>query len=448
MSEFLNPDFASKRIYWRGIVQPSESWQDNIESELFSKAEQQKGWNYRYRVRIIGWHTGDTKLVPSDLCIMAIVKLPVTAGSGLGGFHDTPALSAGSHVDGYFDDGPNAQIGVIDGVFINSNNNVPKKQSDSPVGGFDLANNTYKEGPPETGAFVPTNLIGTQEFWKVIQSIGDKVNLGDGAVQAWTEQDLDRKKPTPLASPCKTDNSPFKGIQTTIQNLLNEIQNYDTIAEIFGGGDPDREGFIQKVLDIASGDIAGYVKSLFDSIRGYAYNAISDAAKKIVPFLFPTEVPNFTKKVNEGNNLLSCLFNKLVRQLPGLISGILSGLLDKLIDTAFCFAESFVSDLLNKFGILDQITNAVKAAIALFSQGVDLVTGILGSVFNALDFANGILNFFKCDDDAACPQQGEIDLAGTLLKGGDNFVPVNNLEGVFTSNQSGGNSSVAVNFQI
>ena len=97
---------------------------------------------------------------------------------------------------------------------------------------------------------------------------------------------------------------------------------------------------------------------------------------------------------------------------------------------------------------MDQITNAVKLAISLFSQGIDLVAGILESAFNALDFVNGILNFFKCDDDIACPQQGEINLAGVLSPGGDNFVPVNNLAGGFSSNQSGGNSSVAVNFQI
>lgn len=433
---------------WFGRVVSDVSWQDNIESELFSQAEQQKGWGYRYRIRYFGLHSASTQDLPDEQLPMANVVMPITAGSGLGGFHDTPALSSGSIVTGWFLDGMAGQEPYIDGILINSNNEVPKEQPKDKIGGLQLFNQTYKEGPPETGAFVPDYFIGTQDYWKVIQSIGDKIHLGDGAVKAWAEQKLDLYRPTPLASPCKTDNSPFKGIQTTIQNLLNDIRDYDTLAELFGGGNPDREKFIQKVLDIATGDITGYVKTLFDSIRGYAYNTVAIEAKKILPFLFPSEIPEFTQKINEGNNIISCLFNKLVRQLPGLIGNILLGLLDKLIDTAFCFAENFVSDLLNGFGILDQITNAVKLAISLFSQGIDLVTGILESAFNALDFVNGILNFFKCDDDIACPQQGEINLAGVLSPGGDNFVPVNNLAGGFSSNQSGGNSSVAVNFQI
>jgi hypothetical protein len=429
---------------WFGRVVSDVSWQENIEDELFSEAEQQKGWGYRYRIRYFGLHSANTQDLPDEQLPMANVVMPVTAGSGLGGFHDTPALSSGTIVTGWFLDGMAGQEPYIDGVLINSNNDVPKEQPKGEIGGGQLFNQTYKEGTPERGAFVPTNLIGTQEYWKVIQSIGDKIHLSDSAVQAWTEQDLDRKKPTPLASPCKTDNSPFKGIQTTIQNLLNDIKDYDTIAELFGGGDPDREKFIQKVLDIATGDITGYVKSLFDSIRGYAYNVVSDSAKKVLPFLFPSEMPKFMKKINEGTNLLSCLFNKLVRQLPGLIGNILSGLLDKLIDTAFCFVESFVSDLLNNFGILDQITNAVQTAIALFSQGVGLVTGAIDSIFNALDFANGILNFFKCDDDAACPQQQEINLAGAFSQGGDPQVSFDKLIGpnpVFSYGSGNGSSS-------
>jgi hypothetical protein len=436
---------------WFGRVVSDVSWQENVESKLFSEAEQQKGWGYRYRVRYFGLHSGSTQDLSDEQLPMANVVMPVTAGSGLGGFYDTPALSSGSVVTGFFLDGMAGQEPYIDGVLINSNNEVPKEQPKDEIGGLQLFNQTYKEGSPETGAFVPTNLIGTQEYWKVIQSIGDKINLGDGAIQAWTEQDLDRKKPTPLASPCKTDNSPFKGIQTTIKNLLNDIQNYDTIAEIFGGGNPNREAFIQKILDIATGDIVGYVKNLFDSIRGYAYTVIADEAKKRMPFLFPSEIPEFTQKVNEGNNILSCLFNKLVRQLPNLIRNILSGLLDKLIDTAFCFVENFVSDLLSKFGILDQITNAVKTAISLFSQAVDILNSVGEFAFNGLDFVNGILNFFKCDDDAACPQQQEITLSGVFSQSGDPQVSFDKLIGpnpVFSYGSGNGSSSNQPDYSV
>ncbi len=409
---------------WFGRIVSSVSWQDNIESSIFSEPEQQKGWGYRYRVRYFGLHSGSTQDLSDEQLPMANVVMPVTAGSGLGGFQETPTLSPGSIVTGFFLDGMAGQEPYINGVLINSNNEVPKEQPKNEIGGLQLFNDTYKEGTPEKGAFVPTHLIGNQNNWGVIQSIGDKINLGDDAINAWKEQDLDRKKTVPLQSPCKKDSSPFKGIKATIKNLQNEIQNYDTITELFGGGDPDREKFIQKVLDIASGDIAGHIKNIFDNIRGYVFNYVAEEAKKRMPFLFPSEIPEFTQQVNEGNNIISCLFNKLVRQLPNLIKNILSGLLDNLINTSFCFIENFVSDLLSNFGILDQITNAVKMAISLFTQAVDILNNIAEFAFNALDFVSGILNFFKCDDDTDCPQIQEINLAGVFSDGGDPLVPV------------------------
>jgi hypothetical protein len=414
-SEFIN--YTPR---WFGRIEESGSWQENIEDELFSKAEQQKGWGYRYRVRIFGFHTGDGVDLPADQLVMANVVMPITAGSGLGGFHDTPAISAGTIVTGYFIDGLSGQEPYIDGILINSNNEVPKKPPEGKTGRFQLSNDTYKEGPPETGAFVPTYFIGTQSYWKNIQSIGDKLHLGDGAVKSWYEQKYDFYKPEPLQSPCKKDNSPMKGIQKTIQNLLNDIQNYDSIAEIFGGGDPKREQFIEKLLDVASGDIAGYMKTIFQDIRGYAYNFLQEEAKKRIPFLFPSEVPDFTNNVNRGNNVLSCLFNKLVRQLPGLIRDLLANLLDKAISIPLCFVENLLNDLLSGAGgILNQITGAVKTAISLFSQAVSVINDVGNFLFNSLDFISGILNFFKCDDDAECPQIQEINLAGTFSPGGD-----------------------------
>ena len=134
---------------WFGRVVSSSSWQDNIEAEHFSP-EQQKGWGYRYRVRYFGLHSGSTQDLPDEQLPMANVILPVTAGSGLGGFIDTPTLSAGTIVTGFFLDGMAGQEPYIDGVLINSNNSVQKSQPKDETGGLQLFNDTYNET-----AFVP-----------------------------------------------------------------------------------------------------------------------------------------------------------------------------------------------------------------------------------------------------------------------------------------------------
>lgn len=140
---------------WIGRVVSSVSWQDNIEAAHFDPADK-KGWGYRYRVRYFGLHSANTQNLPDEQLPMANVILPVTAGSGLGGFVDSPALSSGSIVIGFFLDGMAGQEPYILGVLINSNNQVPRGQSQTEMGGAQLFNDTYNKGTnPQTGAFAP-----------------------------------------------------------------------------------------------------------------------------------------------------------------------------------------------------------------------------------------------------------------------------------------------------
>lgn len=162
---------------WFGRVVSSVSWQDNIESAHFDP-KNQKGWGYRYRVRYFGLHSGNTEELPDDQLPMANVIMPVTSGSGLGGFIDTPTLSAGTIVTGIFLDGMAGQEPYIDGILINSNNSVQKSQPKDETGGLQLFNDTYKGTNPQTGAFVPDFLqaikpierpLGASTQYKVAQ---------------------------------------------------------------------------------------------------------------------------------------------------------------------------------------------------------------------------------------------------------------------------------------
>lgn len=151
---------ASSFPMWLGRVVSNPSWEDNIESEHFDPKDQ-KGWGYRYRVRYFGLHSASTKDLPDDQLPMANVVLPVTGGSGLGGFVDTPTLSDGSIVVGFFLDGMSCQEPYIFGVLINSNNSVPKDQPKDETGGLQLFNNSYNGTSPQRGSFVPDHLQAT-----------------------------------------------------------------------------------------------------------------------------------------------------------------------------------------------------------------------------------------------------------------------------------------------
>lgn len=148
---------------WLGRVVSSVSWQDNIEASHFDPKDQ-KGWGYRYRIRYFGLHSPNTNDLPDEQLPMASVIMPVTGGSGLGGFIDTPVLSAGTIVVGFFLDGMAAQEPYIFGVLINSNNDAPKQQPKDDTGGLQLFNDTYKGTAPQLAAYVPDYLIGIKDI--------------------------------------------------------------------------------------------------------------------------------------------------------------------------------------------------------------------------------------------------------------------------------------------
>ena len=115
-STAFDPDFISTLPRWIGRVVSSASWQDNIIPENFDNENEIKGWGYRFKVRIIGWHTSDKQIVSDDELTIANIIYPVTAGSGHGGYAETPSIAAGSIVTGFFLDGAGGEANRIGGL--------------------------------------------------------------------------------------------------------------------------------------------------------------------------------------------------------------------------------------------------------------------------------------------------------------------------------------------
>ena len=64
-------------------------------------ADTQKGWGYRYKVRVLGVHDKDEEIVKSEDLPWAQVMYPVTAGSGGAGSMQTPNIRQGMFVVGF-----------------------------------------------------------------------------------------------------------------------------------------------------------------------------------------------------------------------------------------------------------------------------------------------------------------------------------------------------------
>jgi len=283
---------------------------------------------------------------------------------------------------------------------------------------------------------------------------------------AW-DQKLDLEKVIHIQSPCKTDNSDMKGIQRTIKNLQNDIERIKRFSSVNSAFDAltneNEEPWksIKKVINFSAIDISGYVKNIMSRVRGWTLNSIQNEAKKRLPFLFPGEMPSFIDNLNKGLNAVSCAFAKIIRGLVGIVGELLLQMLDKFVNGPMCLVENFVSNLLDN--ILGPITAAVNFAAGILGGVFSSVQGIASSIFSALDFATGVLNFFKCDDDKACPSVQEITLSGAGQnnpQGGDPAAPNSATEyaspsdegtaqsGQYTSGVSQGESSASQDSRV
>ena len=146
-------------------------------------------------------------------------------------------------------------------------------------------------------------------------------------------------------------------------------------------------------------------------VRGWVMNTIQNQVKKVLPFLFPGEMPSFLDKLGKGINGLFCAFAKIIRGLAKTVGNLLLQMLDKFINGPMCLIENFVNNLLNQ--ILGPIEAAIKSVLGIIGGALSAIGNLASSLFNALDFITGILNFFKCDDDKACPSVQEITLSGS-----------------------------------
>lgn len=223
---------------------------------------------------------------------------------------------------------------------------------------------------------------------------------------AW-QQNYDLKLSYNVASPCKSDNTDVKGIQLIIKNLQNAIttvkrfSNINSAVDALVNENVEPGKTIKKIVGYATSDIGGFIKNIIGRIRGWVLLKVQEGAQKVVPFLFPSEVPEFNKKLNNGINGLSCAFAKIIRNLSKIIGNLLLQLIDKYINGPLCFVEDFISGLISK--ILTPIQNAISFINNILGSAVKGIENIANSLFNILDLANGISNFFKCDDDKSCP---------------------------------------------
>lgn len=169
-----NPGFLGEHFnWWIGQIADDSTWRDNIISGKFQDPNSIPGWGRRYKVRIIGLHDKEEEILKSDELPWANVMYPITSGGGQTGASQTPNLSQGMFVFGFFLDGQDQQVPVIMGVLGNNAQTQLKTKIGNNESNF-AATSGFAEGkdPPVGTAKpkVPDDRIITQKPKDSVQS--------------------------------------------------------------------------------------------------------------------------------------------------------------------------------------------------------------------------------------------------------------------------------------
>ncbi len=276
--------------------------------------------------------------------------------------------------------------------------------------GYCLANDTYKDGTN------PRKVPDDRIVANAPLSTMDALHIN---TYASGYQKDDSIIEVPLLDVSKKNNSPMKGIQQTIKNLLNTIQllkkKFNEASAVLGG--TDFQSLIKKAIEAACKDISGFIKTIIQGIKSFTFGKLNENVRKITPNLFPSEMPKLYDKVAKGSDTLSCVFKNIIGGLGKLICSILPKILDNTITAPACVAQNFMSGILNPIlgtitGALSLVLTPINGLFSGISGLISLGSNVLGSAASA---ASGILDTISGVADQVSGAFGQLNsIAGSL----------------------------------
>ena len=395
-------------IWWIGQIVDQTKWAGNLGGSPTKTTEDQKGFGFRYKVRIMGYHTASPTDLTDDDLPWASVMLPVTAGVS-GGAVSTPNLRQGDFVQGYFLDGEDAQQPVIMGVIgYNQYTAVMKNIPDTgflPFSGYTTEDQVPQGALPTTqeeakGVAEDVKISETNNK-EVLESGVSQISRDDGATN---EQYLNEKKSSTIASNADCEKAPTGSIQREIKNMIAEVQRIQKTAtdwETKVSTKVDNiEKEIAKIKDNTTKAITGDVKRITAELQKNALKKVNDALSDTYYEVFPTELPLVKEKAEEANSELACAFKNIMKNLTGMVGNFLNQIMDRFITTPLCAVENFIGSLLGKIGgLIDSAVSSVMAPIKALLAGMGIASSSLDDV---MGFANDLLSFLSCDEDPKC----------------------------------------------
>jgi hypothetical protein len=423
--------------WWIGQIAHSKYWKKA--ADYFNG-----DWNYRCKVRIIGYHPFSGSVLSDNDLPWAQVMIDPAFGSGQGGTGKTLDLKGGETCFGFFMDGDDAQQPVVIGLLhrsdgvknLISEENVKADLSSGfkPFTGHPgnkvKATQLEARQNKEIDQTNPTAST-TQETSAVPQSFVDATNLNLGVGAGITNVNVSWDSAKGYTSGIKGFNPnlnlvgdrlvcqaqstygiekkcdrTYIGVNGCQNNLIGQItQALQDFIAFTNGLDKYLSTYIDPVLneivDIGqtiancARQIGGIVKLIINNLRDTIFKCISWAFRKLVGlFLSPPEVKFLMEQLKKYLDIIFCILEKLPAGIIDFIKGLLGDLASNNINSPVCAVEQWTA------GILAKVMDTMESALSTIMSGIGWLTGGLSTVSGILNqassLASQIFSFLEC----------------------------------------------------
>ena len=376
--------------FWFGQIVDDATWKDNELRTKWDNPQQIPGWGSRFRVRIFGRDIGDVENSRLD---MAECIYPVTSGSGHAASYQTANLKKGAYVVGFYRDGIDREDPVILGCL--GNNDQTQLSQTIPLKPFEPHSGFVGEG-------VPYYSIPVAPYRPIEGNTGSSTTQDNTNDQ---QQKDDGKQQNPIKSKC--DPAELQGIQKILKQLIKDIENAkkqvkdwkNTVLKPinYNGQQMSVSDYIQMKINNASKDISKFFKDIIDGTRKWTTEKINNTMKDTYYLLHPNERPELKEKVEQANDTLSCLFNKIISNLLKMIGKALLSMVNQVINTAECLLNNFVG------GLLGKLVGLISSALTNILRPIEaLIGGVFDIGGELLNFVGQLLGFFTCEEKPSC----------------------------------------------
>ena len=371
--------------WWIGQIPPTASAPEQANGE---------GWGFRYKVRILGYHTDNVSELPDEDLPWAGVMMPTTAGSGGGGFSQSARINQGDIVVGFFLDGDDAQIPVIMGAF-GKTQFTPSLEPSNPFVPFTGYTTNIKRPDTKSDRESTGQSSQDQKQPRNIKDVGplNQNNEGKGKAKEVKASNVTGNVIT-FADTCE-DNFATE-VTGILGNLINVISEGTDFLQ-------DIQNATKKIQVLAN----QFVGTLFNSL----YKALIPLLKNGLDLLYASVL------ASTGNHLLGvaaqesmvlplkavqdaivCVSSKIINGLGDTLKDLIESTVLEVVNFGVCTAEQFLGSFLD--GIIDDISSGLDSVMGGISK-------ILGPAFKIVDFLRGsvdviksIQDFFSCNQTA------------------------------------------------